>query len=34
MKFVTKQWAWFIAIWFASVLALTIFAYLLRFIVN
>ncbi|RBW46483.1 hypothetical protein DS885_08150 [Psychromonas sp. B3M02] len=34
MKPITKKWAWFIAIWFSSVFALTMFAYLLRFIIN
>ncbi|WP_413702168.1 DUF2474 family protein [Psychromonas sp. KJ10-10] len=34
MKPTTRKWAWFIAIWLGSVLALTIFAYLLRFIIN
>lgn len=34
MKQSLKQWGWMVILWFGSVLALTIFAYLLRFILK
>ncbi|MFT6984973.1 MAG: hypothetical protein ACJAT7_000776 [Psychromonas sp.] len=34
MKRLIKQWGWMIILWGGSVLALTIFAYLLRFVIK
>lgn len=34
MKQSLKQWGWMVIIWTGSVLVLTIFAYLLRFILK